>query len=313
MADANSQQPQVPTPAPSMLKASSLIKRATDGIPELVSVEDSLKLVFGVYAQCVVPKLEKKKAASLLSAFFQVKPSEIQQAVIKINKVVLESSQAIAEEFQASMEIEVDPRTLDISRRTKEEVDEQNELDALADQVIANVTTVVTSLGVNDLYAQELEAKGGKPRKSLTQKIVQKAVQSGWLSTQNGRNVNVAPELGWNTPPALDTSDDEVSRLQDKIDGVLTLISDNAGSPTLKEQVLAQLENFGVTVADLESALYKLSKLAHEQLDQSEKILERVKADQASLAKKVEAINFVKGVYAAVLTYFFPEFSLKGS
>ena len=117
------------------------------------------------------------------------------------------------------------------------------------------------------------------------------------------------PELGWETPPVFDTKDAEVKRLLAKMDGVLTLLSSNVG-PTQREQVEAQLANFNVDRNDLEQTLYKVSTLAHQQLDQSAKILAKVTSDNKHLAEQVEAINFVKGIYAAVLSYFFPEYSL---
>ncbi len=306
------QEPVAAAPAQvSVLKAPELIRKAITGIPELAAEDEALKLVFGAYAQFVVPKTDKGKAKDLLGAFFNVKPTAIQQAVMKLNKVILGSSQAIAEEAQQSMGIEIDARTLDVAQRSEEEMNEQNALDEQADEAIANVQAIVTALGLNDLYASERATHGKKPRKSFTAAIVKKAVATGWLKSENG--VDMEPEEpGWETPPVFDTKDKEVARLLAKADGVLTLISENAGSPTQREQVEAQLANFNVTRPDLEETLYKVSKLAHEQLDQSASILERVRKDQAHLAKQIEAINFVKGVYASVLTYFFPEYSLKG-
>lgn len=295
--------------AVSVLKAPQLIEKAVAGIPSLATEDDALKLVFGAYAQFVVPKTDVRKARELLGAFFNVKPAAVTQAVVRLNKVVLDASVEIAEEAQQSMGIEIDTRTLDIAKRSKEEVDEQNALDEAADQAIAKVQAIVTALGVNDRYAGELSAKGKKPRKSLVAPIVKGLVDSGWLKTE--RPLEMREELGWETPPLFDVENEEVARLLAKVEGVLSLLSENAGSPTQREQVEAQLANFNVNTADLEDTLYKVSALAYGQLDQSAKILERVRNDQTRLAKQIEAINFVKGIYAAVLNYFNPEYSLK--
>lgn len=298
-------------PVVSVLKAPELINKAVAGIPDLATEQDALQLVFGAYAQFVVPKMDRKQAESLLGAFFNVKPAAVQAAVLKINKIVLDQSKAVAENAQSAMGIEIDPRTLDNKRRTQEEVDEQNGLNTEADHAIANVSAVIAGLGLRDLYAEELAVKNKKPRKSLAAPIVKGLVESGWLKTD--RPLEMEPEKpGWETPPVFDTSDPEVKRLLAKLDGVLTLLSSNVG-PTQREQVEAQLANFSVTREDLEETLYKISVLAHGQLNQSAEILARVTSDNKYLSDQIEAINFVKGVYAAVINYFFPDYSLKGT
>lgn len=301
-----------PAPAVSVLKAPELIAKATTGVPGLATEGDALKLIFGAYAQFVVPKKDKTAARTQLGAFFNAQPKDVQKAIMKLHAIVSASSEAIAESAQQSMEIDIDPRTLDIAKRGKAEVDEQNALDEKADSALANVQAIVTALGLTDRYAEELKAKDLKPRKSPKEALVKKLVESGILAVDRPA-VDMQPEEpGWETPPVFDVNDDNVARLLAKIDGVLTMLSENAG-PTQREQVEAQLANFSVTRDDLEDTVYQVSKLAHEQLDQSAKILDRVRKDQKFLAEQIEAINFVKGVYQAVLSYFFPDASLKDS
>lgn len=322
--------PAVDTPALKIVSSDELLARVLASEPSLQEVAAELKLVIGVWVELIdtPTPVSQSDMLMLLESLFQADPNAVRRAVTEINKRVSVVNGEFAQLFQERTGTPLDPATLDIEKRYRDEIDEQNSLEAQARELLAKVAAVVNKLGLQDLYAQKkaallekANAAAGKkakdtkpaPWEALQQRLTQVAIERGLAKVTPSEEVEPTvvdhPIVAdWQTPPILNPDNPQYVELVKRLDGVLALMRlTEAKSPTnMKDVVLARLANTPTKPDVLEQIMEALSEFANQQLVQSQVAKQTVSNERQVFMARVQALKYVMSIYGAVGQAFAP-------
>lgn len=287
------------------VNADDLLQQLLRDMPELMSVRDQLDLVVRVYAQYALQSgMDPKQALSEMEVFLGVNREGLISSVADINRVVLELSIRIAEDYAALTGSEIDPKILDIDNRYHQERQEQHDASKLARELLEMVKEIREKLGLRDLYEEAKAAMAEQKQAGFMGKLQQRAIKAGLLRVTEQEATQ--PEVDWLTPMILSGDNPSYAEVQKRLHGIVIVMKRtlNQESVDWSQAVLATLKNLKLDGAQLEQLLKQASELAYQQLDQSKVIMLQVDEDRREFAARIKILQDLKAIYGTVLKFF---------